>query len=205
MTGSKFQTRAVFSDSVLKQKFKIMPTSLDVPGSSDGSRNEVVRQSSFKTVKRPNVRKREGPKGFSFMAGRKNNKRLNLDVLQRLTPIQNGIDMVQKASRDLLINFIQSESSVHKVFFPEVVRDTRLDEEDLRDFPIEKLAVALVAEAISKSGDDMKFHCTIERDNLEEVLAEIYSSVHWKKLGNDLIYCQGPYSKLPCYTNLINV
>lgn len=149
-------------------------------------RNEVQRVSSFKTVKRPVVKKRqENSKGFSFFSSNKTPKKpgLTLEVLQSLAPYKDGVDMATEVSRDLLMNCIKMEPCVHRLFFPEALKDPRLQSEDLRGFPLEQLSVAMVAEAMSKCNDAYKFHCTIERGNLEDVLNEIYSSVHWKKLG----------------------
>ena len=150
------------------------------------TRNEAQRVSSFKTVKRPVVKKRqEVSRGFSFFSSNKpsKNSALTLDVLQSLTPYRHGVDMVADVSRDLLLNCIQMEPCVHRVFFPETLKDPRIVHEDLRGFPLERLAVAMVAQAMSKCNDVYKFHYTIERGNLEQVLQEIYSCVHWKKLG----------------------
>lgn len=148
--------------------------------------NEVQRVSSFKTVKRPVVKKRqEESKIFSFFSSKKvqRNSGLTLDVLQSLTPYKNGVDMVTEVSRDLLINCVQMEPRVHNLFFQEIVKDPRLRQEDLHGFPLEQLSVAMVAEAMLKCNDAYKFHCTIARGNLMDVLNEIYTSVHWKKIG----------------------
>ena len=91
--------------------------------------------------------------------------------------------MVTEAARDLLVNCLQSEPVVHDIFFPNVVSDTRLEVEDLRGFPVDSLAVAIVAEAISECRDQFKFYSTIEKNYLDDELRDMYSSVHWKKLG----------------------
>lgn len=152
----------------------------------------VSRSSSFNTVKRPRVQKRDTTikrsSSFKFLSRRSQSKqtRLTLDVLQSLTPYKNGVDMVTEAARDLLINCLQTEEVVHDIFFPHVTKDTRLTVDDLRGFPIDSLAVALVAEAISECRDKFKFYCTIEKNYLDDELRDIYTSVHWKKLGFSL-------------------
>ncbi|KAH3895926.1 hypothetical protein DPMN_020095 [Dreissena polymorpha] len=50
------------------------------------------------------------------------------------------------------------------------------------------LAVAVICEAISKGEDPYKFYCMIVKNNLENVLTELYTIVHWKKLGFSM-YC----------------
>ncbi|XP_060605016.1 uncharacterized protein LOC132757679 isoform X2 [Ruditapes philippinarum] len=94
--------------------------------------------------------------------------------------------IVSDAARGILLNRIRTDKSVHKLYFSDTVKDIRISEEDFQGFPIEKLAVAMVAEAISTCNDELKFHCTIERNNLATVLEEVYQSVHWKKLGFSL-------------------
>ena len=148
----------------------------------------VSRSSSFNTVKRPRVQKRDTTTGhhFSKHSKRKQSK-LTLDVLESLTPYKNGVDTVTEAARALLINCLQMEPAVHDIFFPHVTKDTRLSVEDLRGFPTDALAVAVVAEAISECKDKFKFHCTIEKNYLDDELRNMYTSVHWKKLGNILL------------------
>ena len=152
--------------------------------------NEVSRVSSFKTVKRPVVKKSE-KKGFRFFSSSPKQKqtRLTLDTLHHLTPFNRGNDLVADAAREILLNRIRIDESVHKLYFSDTVKDSRICEDDFQGFPIEKLAVAMVAEAISQCDDDLKFHCTIEKNNLATVLQEVYQSVHWKKLGMYRIKC----------------
>ncbi|XP_045181793.2 uncharacterized protein LOC123540646 [Mercenaria mercenaria] len=149
--------------------------------------SEATRISSFKTVKRPVVKKNE-KKGFSFFSTSPKQKqtKLTLETLQALTPFHKGKDVVADAAREILLNRIRMDDSVHKLFFSDTVIDTRISEDDFRGFPIVKLSVAMVAEAISKCNDNLKFHCTVEKNNLENVLQEVYESVHWKKLGFSL-------------------
>ncbi|KAH3740162.1 uncharacterized protein LOC127850883 [Dreissena polymorpha] len=151
---------------------------------------EVQRVSSFKTVKRPVIKKRNEDKVFKLFSGPSKPKYngLTLDVLQSLTPFKNGVDLVAQESRDLLLNCIKLHPSVHEVFFPEVKKDLRITDEDLRGFPIHSLAVAVICEVISKGDDPYKFYCMIEKNNLENVLTELYTNVHWKKLGFSM-YC----------------
>ena len=147
----------------------------------------VSRSSSFNTVKRPRVKREISVKRsstFKFLSKEtQSKKQLTVDVLQSLTPYKNGVDTVTEAARDLLINCLQSETVVHDIFFPHVVKDTRLIQDDLRGFPVDSLAVAVVAEAISECRDQFKFHCTIEKNYLDDELRDMYTSVHWKKLG----------------------
>lgn len=152
----------------------------------------VSRSSSFNTVKRPRVHKRDTTikrsSTFKLLSRHSQTKqsRLTLDILQSLTPYKNGVDTVTEAARDLLINCLQTEAVVHEIFFPHVIKDTRLTVDDLRGFPIETLAIAIVAEAISECRDQFKFHCTIEKNYLHDKLRDIYTSLHWKKLGFSL-------------------
>jgi hypothetical protein len=48
---------------------------------------------------------------------------------------------------------------------------------------MDKLATGLVAESISNIKDDYKFHQMIDKSSLQDLLREIYNSLHWKKLG----------------------
>lgn len=154
--------------------------------------NEATRVSSFKTVKRTFVKKNEKKRfGFFSTSTKQKQTNLTLETLQSLTPFHNGKDTVADAARELLLNRIRMEGNVHRLFFSETVIDTRVSDEDFRGFPITKLAVAMVAEAISKCDDEFKFHCTVEKNNLENVLKEVYESVHWKKLGKciHILFC----------------
>ena len=154
----------------------------------------VSRSSSFNTVKRPRVQKRDTTGGhssnFKFLSKHSKQKqsRLTLDVLESLTPYKHGVDTVTEAARDLLINCLQLEPAVHDIFFPHVIKDTRLSVVDLRGFPTDSLAVAVVAEAISECRDKFKFYSTIEKNYLEDELRDMYTSVHWKKLGKLLLF-----------------
>lgn len=147
--------------------------------------NEATRASSFKTVKRPVIKKKGDSKGFRLFSSSNDQKqsKLTLETLQQLSPFQNGEDLVTKTAREILLNRIQTDKVVHKIFFPETVTDIRMKDNDLQGFPVGKLAVTMCADAISKCSDIYKFHTTIEKQNLENVLQEIYNSVHWKKLG----------------------
>ena len=149
-------------------------------------KTEVQRISSFKTVKRTPVRQTNGNNGITFFTRAKSNKTagLSLDLLQRLTPHRDSVDVVTQASRNILINYIKSHHSVHEEFFPDFPGDARSSDEDLRGFPIRSLAVATVCSSIINCNDELKFHCTLDKNNLDTVLEDLYSSVHWKKLGN---------------------
>ncbi|KAL4218159.1 hypothetical protein ACF0H5_022895 [Mactra antiquata] len=142
---------------------------------------EVPRMSPFRTVTRPYEDYGNGTKRKCSIRG--TGQKLTLDILQHMTPIRGETDIVKEAARDLLLNCIQIDPSVHHVFFPDVVKDKRITNEERRGFPIEKLAVAMVTEAISKCNDKYKFHCMIDKDELHHTLVDVYESIHWKKLG----------------------
>ncbi|VDI17740.1 Hypothetical predicted protein [Mytilus galloprovincialis] len=109
--------------------------------------------------------------------------RLNIERLNAFTPHENGRDLVSEASREILLNAMKMESHVHDIFFPGEDRDPVLDYVDTRGFPVEKLATALVAQAISRIKDTHRFHQMIDKTALDDVLRDIYNSLHWKKLG----------------------
>lgn len=109
--------------------------------------------------------------------------RLNIERLNGLTPYHDGRDLVSEASREILLNAMKMEPHVHDIFFPGEDRDPILEYVDTRGFPVEKLATALVAQAISRVKDQHKFHQMINKAVLDDVLRDIYNSLHWKKLG----------------------
>ncbi|KAK3578944.1 hypothetical protein CHS0354_035576 [Potamilus streckersoni] len=152
----------------------------------------VNRASSFGSAKRSLVKKRgdsiKRHTSFRFMSRdtKETDERLTLDILQSLTPYKDGKDKVTEAARNLLINCIKMEPHVHDIFFPEAAKDHRIDQRDLRGFPLKKLATALVAQAISGVKNDHKFYGTIDRNKLDDVLNDVYDSLHWKKLGFSL-------------------
>jgi hypothetical protein len=53
------------------------------------------------------------------------------------------------------MNAMKMEIHVHDIFFPGEDRDPILDYVDTRGFPVEKLATALVAQAISQNKDQL--------------------------------------------------
>lgn len=113
--------------------------------------------------------------------------RLTVEVLQALTPYRNGKDIVSEASRDLLLNCLKMEPHVHEIFFPEETLDSRLIRVDTRGFPSDRLSTALVAEVISKTKDQYKFHQMIDKTALSDILHDLYNSLHWKKLGKSSV------------------
>lgn len=145
---------------------------------------DISRVSSFKTVKRPVVKKRNEITGKSHGTSVNKRPKLTLETLQQLTPFQHDVDIVTQAARYVLVDCIRMHPSVHSVFFPDATKDSLITDEDMQGFPIEKLSVAMVAEAISKCNDKYKFCNTIERNNLESALKDVHKSVHWRKLGN---------------------
>ena len=112
------------------------------------------------------------------------NDKRTLEILQSLTPFsEEGNDIVTQASRDLLVTCIKTDLRVHTVFFPNVFPDPLQEKLDLRTFPMEPLAIAFIAEAISNIKDDFKFHSTINKGAVDDALRDIYGSLQWKKLG----------------------
>ncbi|KAL3892203.1 hypothetical protein ACJMK2_004435 [Sinanodonta woodiana] len=152
----------------------------------------VNRASSFGSTKRSLVIKSGSSikRHTSFRSMSRDKKetdeRLTLDILQSLSPFEDGKDKVTEAARTLLLNCLKMEPHVHDVFFPEALKDHRIDPRDLRGFPLKKLATALVAQAISGIKNDQKFYGTIDRSELDSVLNDVYDSLHWKKLGFSL-------------------
>ncbi|WAR17197.1 hypothetical protein MAR_031791 [Mya arenaria] len=156
--------------------------------------NEVQRISSFKTVKRPVVKKINGSKGFKLFAGSNTQRSTGLcmEVLQKLTPFKDDEDKVTESARELLIDCVKHHPTVHDVFFPDVSGEARMRDEDYRGFPMERLAVGVICEALAGCEDEFKFHTTLERNNLASLIGDLYSSVHWKKLGFALYTQQYP-------------
>ncbi|KAK7091419.1 uncharacterized protein [Littorina saxatilis] len=110
--------------------------------------------------------------------------KLSLEILQSLSPFSpEGSDLVTRASRDLLMTCIKTDLRVHKVFFSHVVPDPLQEQVDLRTFPMEPLAVALLGETMANTKDDYKFHSTINKGAVDDALRDIYGSLQWKKLG----------------------
>ncbi|KAK6959863.1 hypothetical protein BgiMline_035036 [Biomphalaria glabrata] len=110
--------------------------------------------------------------------------RLTVDILQSLSPFNSdGTDIVTKASRDLLLDCIRSETRLRDVFFPNFEAPEAAKLVDFGSFPISTLATLYIAEAIAKLQDPYNFHHTINKDRVEDKLDEIYQSLQWKKLG----------------------
>ncbi|KAL5014515.1 hypothetical protein ScPMuIL_008785 [Solemya velum] len=132
--------------------------------------NTVRRSNSFSLLARPS----------------KPGDRLTIERLLELTPYKNGIDIVSEEARNLLINCVKMSTSVHDIFFPNCIADPRTEHVDTRGFHVDNLAVALVAQALSRKKDSHKFHSMIEKEIVEEFLTDVYQSLQWKKMGFSL-------------------
>ncbi|KAH9508291.1 hypothetical protein Btru_050735 [Bulinus truncatus] len=110
--------------------------------------------------------------------------KLTIEILQSLTPFQSdGTDVVTKASRDLILECIKSETRIREVFFPTFEPSPASKLVVFGSFPLSSLATLYMAEAIAKVQDPYDFHRTINLDRVEDKLDEIYQSLQWKKLG----------------------
>lgn len=158
---------------------------LKVPGDKDMPSSSVRRSNSQRlTPKLKRGTNVSRTNSFNLLARPiRPGERLNIERLNALTPHENGCDLVSEASREILMNAMKMETHVHDIFFPGEERDPILDYVDTRGFPVEKFATALVAQAISQNKDPHKFHQMIDKSLLDDVLRDIYNSLHWKKLG----------------------
>ncbi|XP_050395092.2 uncharacterized protein LOC126812658 [Patella vulgata] len=110
-----------------------------------------------------------------------------LEILQTLSPFNaRGEDLVSTAARNVLLNYIKTESRFHEVFFPLENSGSYRDIADMGTFPLLKYGTAYISQTISKVKDEYKFHTTINKTATEDFLRDIYYGLQWKKLGFSL-------------------
>lgn len=155
----------------------------------------VRRTTSIRNVSSASKRKKGGStvrrtNSFSLLARpSKPGDRLTVEVLLALSPFDvSGTDVVSETARALLLNKVKMEKHVHGIFFPYEKSDPRLEDFDIRGFPVDKLGTSLIAQAISVNKDEHKFHSMIDKRALAEVLDELYNGLHWKKMGKQFSY-----------------
>ncbi|XP_013412347.1 uncharacterized protein LOC106175071 [Lingula anatina] len=116
-------------------------------------------------------------------------KVLDVETLLNITPITGeSTDTVQNACRDALIQIVKNQKPVHETFFslssPHSV-ESRLNAEY---FELDYLATIFTCQALAYGNDEFKFHTMIDAKKVEEKLRDIYEGLHWKKLGESLLY-----------------
>lgn len=118
---------------------------------------------------------------------------LTIDALMAMTPVVNGQDIVQLASRHAFIGHVKRQPPVRDTFFPTSSRQPLADswspevaavlQDDVTWFDFSRYSVLYVAQAICKLRDKFLVHTMLEEDIVSEQLKAMHDSSGWKKIG----------------------
>ena len=110
---------------------------------------------------------------------------LTLDSLLAMTPVVNGVDLVSRASRQLFLSHVKSQTNVRDTFFPQHEPDRYEAHIDPQWFDFEEFANAFVCHALYVNKDEYCIYKMVDGEKVEELLADFYLSPDWKKVGED--------------------
>ena len=115
-----------------------------------------------------------------------------------MTPVVNGQDIVQLASRHAFIGHVKRQPPVRDTFFPTSSRQPLADswspevaavlQDDVTWFDFSRYSVLYVAQAICKLRDKFLVHTMLEEDIVSEQLKAMHDSSGWKKIGQ-ITFC----------------
>ena len=116
------------------------------------------------------------------------NNNLSVDGLMTMTPVFEGVDIVGSASRQLLLSRLKSEPHVTQIFFANHKKDDAEEKMDESWFDYEFFSTMLVCQATASGSDDYGIHSILNLPRINEIMANIYHSPEWKKVGKQFNY-----------------